>query len=57
MPPTTPVAEPTVPIAVALLLQVPPDVVQPNVVVLPAHTVETPVMAAGMGLTVKVDVV
>ncbi len=47
-----PVVAPTVAIAVALLLQVPPVVVLVNVVNAPAHIAREPVMGAGVGLTV-----
>jgi hypothetical protein len=57
IPVTTPVDEPTVPMAVALLLHTPPDVVQPSVVVLPTQTVAVPVIDAGNGLTVTVETV
>ena len=54
IPVTTPVV-PTVPDAVVTLLQVPPVDVSPKDVVLPAHTFNVPVNAAGVvgnGLTV-----
>jgi hypothetical protein len=56
IPVTIPVAEPTVPIAVALLLHVPPHVVQLSVVLPPTHTAARPVTGAGNGLTVSVAV-
>ena len=52
IPPTTPVAAFTVPIAVLLLLQVPPAGVVDNVVVAPRQAILTPVIAAGVGVTV-----
>lgn len=52
-PVTIPVDEPTVAIAVLLLAHVPPPA-SLRVVVLPAHTVATPVIAPGSGLTVTV---
>lgn len=50
-PVTTPVAEPTVASAV-LLLHTPPLTVSPRVMVKPTHTLEGPVMTAGVALTV-----
>ena len=47
---------PTVAKLVLLLLHVPPPVVDDRVVVLPIHTVEVPVRAAGRAFTV-IDVV
>ena len=45
--------EPLLTVATApLLLQVPPAVVELNVVVAPAHTLITPVIAAGAAFTV-----
>ena len=52
-----PVVVPIVPTAVLLLLQVPPVLASPRVVVLPAHTGVVPVMAPGVGFTVIVVVV
>ena len=52
-PVTTPVAALTVASAVLLLLHVPPVTVLPKAVVRPTHTLFTPVIAAGIGLTVK----
>ena len=54
-PVTTPV-EPIVARPVLLLLHVPPAVTSFNVVVAPAHNVIVPVIAAGKGLTVTIDV-
>ena len=54
MPDTAPEGEPTVAIAVLLLLHVPPVVASPSVVVAPAQTLVVPVIAAGAGLTVTV---
>ena len=51
IPPASMVATPVVP-----LLQVPPGVISPRLVVEPAHTVVVPVIAAGNGLTVTVIV-
>jgi hypothetical protein len=45
IPVTTPVEEPTAAIAALLLLQVPPEVASPKVVVFPTHTTVLPVMA------------
>jgi hypothetical protein len=56
-PDTMPDDEPTVAIAVALLVQVPPVVASPSVVVKPLHTLVAPVIDAGSGLTVTVMVV
>ena len=53
---TTPVADPTVAIAVLLLLQVPPVEPSLNVVVKPEHTCKVPVIATGNGLTFTVTV-
>ncbi len=55
-PVTTPVDEPTVAIAVLLLLHVPPDVALLSVVVLPWQTLAVPVMG-DKGLFLKTDVV
>lgn len=51
MPVTTPVVLPTVAMAVLDELHMPPVVVEMRSVVLPAHMVAEPVMAAGSGLT------
>lgn len=59
VPAATPVTVPPadiVAIAVLLLLQVPPTVVLPSVVLAPTHACSVPVMAAGIGSTVKVTV-
>ena len=56
MPLTMPLVAPTVPTAVLPLLQVPPAVPSASGRVLPAQTGNTPVMAAGSGLTVTVVV-
>lgn len=55
-PVTTPVAEPTVAIDVALLVQVPPAMLLLKLMVDATHTVEAPLMvpALGTGLTVTV---
>ena len=55
-PVTIPVTEPTVPILVGLLLQVPPVVASLKGVVAPAQTLVIPVGAGGPGLTVSVRV-
>ena len=47
----------TVAIAALLLSQVPPLVAQLNVVVIPSHVIEPPVIATGEGLTTIVVVV
>ena len=52
IPLTTPVPEPTVASDVLLLLHVPPVVASLKVVVEPIHTLATPVIDAGFGLTV-----
>ena len=49
---TIPVTDPTVAIAVLLLLQVPPVVVSLKVVVAPGHVLGTPVIGPGDGFTV-----
>ena len=54
-PVTTPVPRPTVATVVVPLVQVPPPA-SAKVVVAPAHTVVTPVIAAGNGNTVNVVV-
>ena len=51
-----PVPDVIVPTVSGLLLQVPPDGVQFNVVVVPAHTLMGPVMGPGLGSTVTVMV-
>ena len=56
MPATMPVREPTVAVAVVLLLQVPAPLASLSAVVLPVHTVVVPVMAAGSGTTFTVVV-
>jgi hypothetical protein len=53
-PVTTPVVEPTVAIAVLLLLHVPPDVALLSVVILPGHTLAVPVMGDN-GLFLKTE--
>ena len=52
-PVTTPVVRSTVPFAGVLLLHVPPVGVELNVIVVPGHTEEGPVIAAGSGFTVN----
>jgi len=52
MPVTTPVEAPIVALAMLLLVQVPPDGLLDNVVVLPIHNVESPVIADGVLLIV-----
>jgi hypothetical protein len=47
------VSEPTVAVAVLLLLHVPPVVVLVSEIAAPSQTVAGPVMAAGSGLTVS----
>ena len=49
---TIPVVRLTVAVAVVLLLQVPPVVISLNVIIVPAHRLELPVIAAGDGVTV-----
>lgn len=49
-----PVVAPMVATPVEPLVHVPPDVVELNVVVLPTHIPNVPVIAAGGGLTVTV---
>lgn len=56
-PVTTPVTEPMLASVVLLLLQKPVPVALVNVVVNPTHTAAVPVIVAGKGLTVIVDVV
>lgn len=55
-PVTTPVTEPMEPIAVLLLLQVPPPVTSIIVDVAPWHSAVAPVIAEGDELTVTVAV-
>jgi hypothetical protein len=50
-PVTTPVEDPTVAIAVLLLLQVPPEIASLRAVVRPEHTTVLPVIAAGREFT------
>ncbi len=52
----TPLAEPMVATPVELLLQVPPEVVQFSVVVVPMHTLAAPVIDAAMGFTLTTTV-
>jgi hypothetical protein len=52
LPVTTPVPELTVAMAVALLLQLPPDVALERVVDNPMQVVATPVFAVNVALTV-----
>ena len=54
---TTPVDVPTVATDVLLLVQVPPPVASNNGVVEPGQTVITPVMPAGVRLTVAVALI
>ncbi len=57
MPADTPVTTPdelTVAFAVLLLLQVPPEMVLPRVVVRPAHTMTVPLMAPAVGSALMV---
>jgi len=54
MPVTPPVKEPTVPMAVLLLLHVPPVLASLSVVVEATHTFVLPVIATGNGLTVSI---
>jgi len=56
-PVTMPLEEPTVAIDVLPLLQVPPGVVELNVMLRPIQTDPGPVIAAGSGFTVIVVVV
>ena len=56
MPPTTPFEAPTVPVAVMLLLHVPPAGVPLRVVVLLTHTASVPLIAVGSGFTVTTAV-
>ena len=55
-PVTTPVVAPTVAVAVEVLLHVIPVVTSPRVIVEPSHTDVGPVMAAGVALTVTINV-
>jgi len=52
IPVTMPVDEPTVAVAVRLLLHVPPDAVSCKAVVAPMQTLSTPVIGPGSGFTV-----
>lgn len=52
MPLTMPDDKPTVAVGVLLLPQVPPVVASLNVVAVPAHRLELPVIAAGDAVTV-----
>ena len=51
-PVTKPLAESTVALAGLLLIQVPPGVACPKVVVAPTHTLSVPVITAGAALMV-----
>jgi len=51
-PETIPLDEPTVETGVLLLLQVPPEVRSPSVVVMPWQTANVPVIADGPAITV-----
>jgi hypothetical protein len=53
MPPSRPDADPMVPCAVLLLVQVPPEVASESIVVWPTQTDGAPVIAAGEALTVN----
>ena len=55
-PVTTPVPAPTVAVDEFELLHEPPAVASDNVVVEPAHTLNVPLIAAGVGSTVIVKV-
>ena len=57
MPSTLPVPGSTVPIAVLLLLQLPPVVISLSNVVAPAHTDVTPVIAGGASRELTVTTV
>lgn len=57
MPAATPVAASMVARRVLALVQVPPDGLLPNAVLLPEHTKSVPVIADGRGNTVSVPVV
>ena len=52
MPDTVPVPEPTVAIAILLLLHVPPAIASVRSVVAPAQTFVAPLIAAGVRFTV-----
>ena len=52
-PETVPVVEPTEATPALLLDQNPPEVISVSVVDEPAHTLNIPVMATGMGFTVN----
>ena len=54
MPATIPVLTPIVPTAGVLLLHAPKDVASDKLVVRPWHTLNVPVIGAGLGLTVNV---
>ena len=54
IPETIPVDEPMVATEVLLLLHMPPGVASESVVVVPAHKLVAPVIAAGTGFTVNV---
>jgi len=54
-PVTLPVAEPTIATPVLLLNHVPPDVVFASVDIDPSHTLNVPVIAAGLAFTVIVS--
>ena len=56
MPATIPVREPTVAVAVVLLVQVPAPLASLSAVVLPVHTVVVPVIGDGTGTTFTVVV-
>ena len=56
IPATTPVDEPTEPIAVLLLLHVPPASTSDNAVLIPGQAFSVPVMVAGSGLMVTTAV-
>jgi hypothetical protein len=49
MPVTTPLALPTIATPVLLLLHIPPDAALVNVIVLPTHTVDVPIIAPASG--------
>jgi hypothetical protein len=53
----TPVVEPTDTCTAVVLLHVPPGSLSVSVAVDPTHTEDTPVIAAGFGLTVNIVVV
>ncbi len=56
-PVTMPERDPTLATVVALLVQVPPGMASPNVIVCPTHTPEGPLMGPGVTLTVTTRVV